>query len=67
MVSASNPSLESSEPFGELSARDAEILAFERQAGLALGGYAEVATRPIGPALRRALRSWRDGRAGHSS
>ena len=31
MVSASNPSLESSEPFGELSARDAEILAFERQ------------------------------------
>ena len=31
MVSASNPSLESSEPFGALSERDAEILAFERQ------------------------------------
>ena len=31
MVSASNPSLESSTPFGELSERDAEILAFERQ------------------------------------
>ena len=31
MVSASNPSLESSEPFGELSERDAGILAFERQ------------------------------------
>ena len=31
MVSASNPSVGSSEPFGELSARDAEILAFERQ------------------------------------
>ena len=48
---------------GDLAAHNA----FERQAGLALGGYAEVATRPIGPALRRALRSWRDGRAGHSS
>ena len=31
MVSASNPAVESNEPFGELSARDAEILAFERQ------------------------------------
>jgi hypothetical protein len=31
MVSASNPAVESSEPFGELSQRDAEILAFERQ------------------------------------
>jgi hypothetical protein len=31
MVSASNPSLESREPFGALSERDAEILAFERQ------------------------------------
>jgi len=31
MVSASNPSLESNEPFGELSERDAGILAFERQ------------------------------------
>jgi hypothetical protein len=31
MVSASNPALERSEPFGELSERDAEILAFERQ------------------------------------
>ena len=31
MVSASNPAVESGEPFGELSARDAEILAFERQ------------------------------------
>ena len=31
MVSASNPSLESNEPFGALSERDAEILAFERQ------------------------------------
>ena len=31
MVSAPNPSLEGSEPFGELSERDAEILAFERQ------------------------------------
>ena len=31
MVSASNPALESNEPFGELSERDAEILAFERQ------------------------------------
>jgi len=31
MVSASNPNVESSEPFGELSQRDAEILAFERQ------------------------------------
>ena len=31
MVSASNPSLESSEPLGALSERDAEILAFERQ------------------------------------
>jgi hypothetical protein len=31
MVSASNPTVESSEPFGELSGRDAEILAFERQ------------------------------------
>ncbi len=31
MVSASNSSLETSEPFGELSERDAAILAFERQ------------------------------------
>ena len=31
MVSASNPALESTEPFGELSPRDAEVLAFERQ------------------------------------
>jgi hypothetical protein len=31
MVSASNPTVESSEPRAELSARDAEILAFERQ------------------------------------
>jgi hypothetical protein len=31
MVSASNPSLEGSTPYGELSERDAEILAFERQ------------------------------------
>jgi hypothetical protein len=31
MVSASNPALEGSDPFGELSRRDAEILAFERQ------------------------------------
>nr|WP_294692210.1 DUF3263 domain-containing protein [uncultured Friedmanniella sp.] len=31
MISVSNPSLESSEPFGELSERDAAILAFERQ------------------------------------
>ena len=31
MVSISNPAVENSEPFGELSARDAEVLAFERQ------------------------------------
>ena len=31
MISVSNPSLESIEPFGELSERDAAILAFERQ------------------------------------
>lgn len=31
MISASNPSLEAGEPFGELSERDAAILAFERQ------------------------------------
>ncbi len=31
MVSASNPVLESATPYGELSERDAEILAFERQ------------------------------------
>ena len=31
MVSLSNSSLERGEPFGELSERDAEILAFERQ------------------------------------
>ena len=31
MVSALNPSLEGSTPYGELSERDAEILAFERQ------------------------------------
>ena len=31
MVSASHSPRESSEPFGELSIRDAEILAFERQ------------------------------------
>ena len=30
MVSASHSPRESSEPFGELSIRDAEILAFER-------------------------------------
>ena len=30
-VSASNPAVESNGTFGELSARDAEILAFERQ------------------------------------
>jgi hypothetical protein len=31
MVSASNPTLDGGQPFGELSERDAEILAFERQ------------------------------------
>src|SRR3954470_15959114 len=31
MVSASNPSVGTGESFGELSARDADILAFERQ------------------------------------
>lgn len=50
---------------GDLAAHNA----FERRAGLARGGYAEVAARPLGPALRdgvRAFRAFRAERPGRS-
>ena len=45
---------------GDLAAHNA----FERGAGLARGGYAEVAARPLGPALRHGVRTFRAFQAG---
>ena len=47
MLVVPNPQLDVIEPIGALNARDTDILAFERQAGLAIGGYPDLPTRSI--------------------